>query len=390
MNTPAESLPVDLPDGWIHITMDAAVESMKNGLYKPANEYAERGVACLRMYNIDDGKIVWKSIKRMLLTPDEVNEYHLAPGDLLVNRVNSRELVGKAAVFPTGLEDCVYESKNIRVRLLSGLVNSDFANYQFLLFGQNHFNYNSQQVVGMASISQPQIAGLPLLLPPRIEQERIVSKVRRLLAEVDKTHARIANAKTILKRFRQAVLAAACSGKLTEDWRESHADEESVVSLRQRIATERVSRWESAQFTRPRKRRYPEPVPLDEAELPGVPEVWTWVSADEVCSQITDGEHIQPRYKLAGLPMITATHVRDGFVEFKDVGLISEEDFRKCLKRCAPAKDDILIVSVGATTGRVAIVPECQPFAMVRSVLAQLSQFEAIEPSKCFKFNEGY
>ena len=67
--------------------------------------------------------------------------------------------------------------------------------------------------------------------------------------------------------------------------------------------------------------------------------------------------------------MITATHVRDGLVEFKDVGLISEEDFRRCLERCAPTKDDILIVSVGATTGRAAIVPDCQPFAMVRSVL---------------------
>ncbi len=185
---------------------------MKNGLYKPSNEYAEYGVACLRMYNIDGGRIIWKNIKRMLLTSDEVNEYHLAPDDLLVNRVNSRELVGKTAVFPRGLEPCVYESKNIRVRLISELVNSDFVNYQLLLFGQHHFNYNSQQVVGMASISQPQIGDFPLLVPPRIEQDRIVSKVQATLARVAKSSSHIANVAKTLKRFRQTILATLRNG----------------------------------------------------------------------------------------------------------------------------------------------------------------------------------
>src|ERR1035441_2982429 len=179
----------ELPEGWIANNRNAAVESMKNGLYKPASEYAEHGVACLRMYNIDGGRIIWKNIKRMLLTSDEVNGYQLAPDDLLINRVNSRELVGKTAVFPRGLEPCVYESKNIRVRLLSELVNSDFVNYQLLLFGQYYFNYNSQQVVGMASISQPQIGDFPLLVPPRIEQDRIVSKVQATLAKVAKSRS---------------------------------------------------------------------------------------------------------------------------------------------------------------------------------------------------------
>src|SRR5439155_12557461 len=97
--------------------------------------------------------------------------------------------------------------------------NSDFVNYRLLLFGQRYFNYNSQQVVGMASISQPQIADFPLPLPPRAEQDRIVSKMRALLGGIEKASARIANVPKILKGFRQIVLAAACSGKLTEDWR---------------------------------------------------------------------------------------------------------------------------------------------------------------------------
>lgn len=221
---------------------------------------------------------------------------------------------------------------------------------------QNGFNKND-----LSAITVP--------LPPLAEQRRLVERLEDVISHVNLARHHLSSVPLILKHFRQAVLAVACSGRLTEDWRESHTNEESVASLRQRISTERTRAWESGQLAKHRKRRYPKPVLMGEEELPDVPETWTWVSADEVCSQITDGEHVQPRYKSVGLPMITATHVRDGFVEFKDVGLISEEDFRRCLDRCAPAKGDILIVSVGATTGRAAIVPECQPFAMVRSVL---------------------
>jgi type I restriction enzyme S subunit len=283
----------ELPEGWIEINLNAAVESMKNGLYKPANEYAEHGIACLRMYNIDGGRIIWKNIKRMLLTSEEVNEYQLTPDDLLVNRVNSRELVGKTAVFPKGLEPCVYESKNIRVRLLSELVNSDFVNYQLLLFGQHHFNYNSQQVVGMASISQPQIGDFPLLLPPRFEQDRIVSKVQAMLAKLAKSSSHIANVAKTLKRFRQAVLAAACSGRLTEDWRDKQRETEASELLLDSLLKQRREEWSRLQLLRLRARgkkvkpetlndKYVEPQPLPHPPEAELPEGWIWVSLEQL------------------------------------------------------------------------------------------------------------
>jgi type I restriction enzyme, S subunit len=67
--------------------------------------------------------------------------------------------------------------------------------------------------------------------------------------------------------------------------------------------------------------------------------------------------------------MLSAKHVRDGFVTLDGAGLISEINFLKALERCAPENGDILIVSVGATTGRSAIVQDCPAFAIVRSVL---------------------
>ena len=157
----------ELPGGWCLANVGQMTDSMKNGIYKPKEFYAEDGFACLRMYNIDQGKIVWKDIKRMNLTKEEIDEYLLVPGDLLVNRVNSRELVGKAAVISSGIEKCVFESKNIRVRVLNEVVNPYYLCYHFTLAGTEYFNRNAQQVVGMASISQPQIARFPVLPSPR-------------------------------------------------------------------------------------------------------------------------------------------------------------------------------------------------------------------------------
>ncbi|WP_437567210.1 restriction endonuclease subunit S [Sorangium sp. So ce542] len=59
----------------------------------------------------------------------------------------------------------------------------------------------------------------PFALPPLPEQRRIVAKVEALLAEVDAAKARLARASLVLRRLRQAVLSAACSGRLTEDLR---------------------------------------------------------------------------------------------------------------------------------------------------------------------------
>ena len=71
-------------------------------------------------------------------------------------------------------------------------------------------------------ISKAQLAALPFTLPPLPEQKRIADKLEAVLGRVDACRARLARVPDLLKRFRQSVLAAATSGRLTEDWREEH------------------------------------------------------------------------------------------------------------------------------------------------------------------------
>ena len=125
-----------------------------------------------------------------------------------MNRVNSRELVGKSVAIPAGLERCVFESKNIRVRIRRDLVSPEFVSYRLLSAGSRYFTQNAQQVVGMASISQPQVARFPLPLPPLAEQCRIVAEIEKQFTRLEAGVAALRRVQANLKRYRAGVLKA--------------------------------------------------------------------------------------------------------------------------------------------------------------------------------------
>ena len=75
------------------------------------------------------------------------------------------------------------------------------------------------------NISQGVVKEWPLPLPPLNEQKRIADRLDQLLTRIDKIKAHLDRILPLLKRFRQSVLAAATSGKLTEEWREEYVIE---------------------------------------------------------------------------------------------------------------------------------------------------------------------
>lgn len=76
----------------------------------------ERGVPVLGMPHIHQGRIRWRNVSFVELTPAEEQKYRLLAGDILFNRTNSAELVGKTAVFD-GAREAVFASYLIRYRV---------------------------------------------------------------------------------------------------------------------------------------------------------------------------------------------------------------------------------------------------------------------------------
>jgi type I restriction enzyme, S subunit len=89
-------------------------------------------------------------------------------------------------------------------------------------FIQRHYNTIQQKPKGMATphVDPEVFWNLEFPLPPLPEQKRIVEKLDTILPKAKSVKSRLDKIPRILKRFRQSVLASACSGKLTEDWRE--------------------------------------------------------------------------------------------------------------------------------------------------------------------------
>jgi type I restriction enzyme S subunit len=73
-------------------------------------------------------------------------------------------------------------------------------------------------------LSSRDIADIPIPLPTLSDQQRIVARLIEVEDDLGSIGAHLQTARTVLERLRSAVLAAACSGRLTEDWRKDHPD----------------------------------------------------------------------------------------------------------------------------------------------------------------------
>jgi type I restriction enzyme, S subunit len=205
--------PFHLPDGWVWCRLGEIVQSMTNGLYKPEVFYKETGVVCLRMYNIQEGKISFHNLKRMILTEEEIKTYSLLEGDLLLNRVNSVELLGKAAYINKYDEPLVYESKNIRVRFVNKEIIPKYVNVVFLTKIIRHqILKNYKKVTGQASINQDQLSCFQIPFLPFAEQQAVVERVDKLMAMVDELEKQVTERKEESELMMQSVLREAFAG----------------------------------------------------------------------------------------------------------------------------------------------------------------------------------
>lgn len=142
------------------------------------------GVPMLRMSNIFDSEVALDDVKYINIAEDIRQKYLLAKGDLLFNRTNSKELVGKTAVFEEDGE-YTFASYIIRVKLDSSKVNTNYINY---LFNSSFLKYQkdmiSRQILGQANINSKELQDFLFPLPPLKIQNQIAEKINQMKMEI--------------------------------------------------------------------------------------------------------------------------------------------------------------------------------------------------------------
>jgi len=230
------------------------------------------------------------------------------------------------------------------------------------------------QATTVPSIRKTDLQSLPVRLPPLAEQKRIVERVEQLLALVNAARGRLARVPSVLKRFRQAVLAAACSGRLTTDWRRTHTPGESAASLLDRILKDRKRRYNfvSEKARREGRNRLKPPKNLvqqdpDAGGLEELPETWLWVSWNDLVDWITYGFTRPMPHVVKGIPIVTAKNVLNSRIDFATADYTTPAAFEELSEKDRPRMGEILLTKDGSI-GRAAVVETEARFCINQSV----------------------
>src|SRR5690606_8201019 len=201
-------------------------------------------------------------------------------------------------------------------------------------FAQTILNECTKAGTTVDSIEVPRLSEFKFPLPPLAEQKQIAAKLDELLAQVDTIKTRLDAIPKILKRFRQSVLAAAVSGRLTEEWRGGGDFNCKALEL-------------------------------------------------GIAAKFIDYRGKTPSKTNSGVPLITAKNIRQGYISRSPEEFIAESDYESWMTRGIPKAGDVLITAE-APLGYVAVIDIKEKFALAqRAICLQFhndveSQYAAI------------
>jgi len=198
----------EIPDTWSWAKFGDVIEGMEYGTSEKCDT-DQIGIPVLRMGNIFEGKIDYGRLK--FGRADKLPA--LIPGDILFNRTNSAELVGKSAVYRGSPNPCSFASYLIRVR--APALNSDFvAAWINSAYGRQWITENKSQQVGQANLSGGKLCSMPIPIPPRHEQDEMASRLADAMAAKDDLHGLLSASELDKEALRQSILKSAFEGRL--------------------------------------------------------------------------------------------------------------------------------------------------------------------------------
>ena len=173
--------PIKNPKGWEVVTIGDIVTEVRYGTSKPAVEGGK--YPYLRMNNLTvDGHLDLKDLKYIDIPDDEMEKCVVRKGDVLFNRTNSIELVGKTAVFDLP-EDMVIAGYIIRVRLNERLLPEIFSQYMNLEALKDILRAMAKGAVNQANINAQELQSIKVYVPDMEVQKQFI----KMKAQVDKS-----------------------------------------------------------------------------------------------------------------------------------------------------------------------------------------------------------
>ena len=291
-----EEVPFEIPQGWEWCRLRDVIYPPKYGT--SSKSLSNGDVPVLRMGNIQDGEVVYDKLVFSNNVEDN-RKYLLQDGDLLFNRTNSAELVGKTAIFK-GNRHVIYAGYLILLRPIK--TNSEYLNY---IFSSPYVRSYCKEVktigVQQCNINAEKVSQLLVPIAPFEEQMRIADKIKEVLPSVDKYSISQYNLDllnvSLSECLKKSILQEAIQGRLVPQI----AEEGTAKELLEQIKTEKQKLVKEGKLKKSAlndsiifkgdDNKYYEQIgsEVTEIELPfDFPSTWSIARLNAVC-QLTDG-----------------------------------------------------------------------------------------------------
>jgi type I restriction enzyme S subunit len=365
-----------LPKGWICTPLTEAIDKIVGG-----------GTPSKAIASYFEGEIPWMTVKdmnkfRLIDTVDHISQEgvdnsstNVIPAGTPI--VATRMSLGK--IVRANFDSAI--NQDLKAIFLNNEINDFYFEFWYRSMAPVIESMGTGTTV--KGIKLTQLHSLDFMLPPRAEQKRIVEKLDSLLAQVDIIQKRLENLPNIIKRFRQSVLAAAVSGKLTEQWRKDNECQKSTVEIKKDIRSYRYEVWiedQEAKFLAKRK------VPKNDKWKDKYKEILTELSGEEkelprgwVYETLEGLIYISARIGWKGLkadeyteegPLFLSVHgLNHGqYVDLSRAYHISKDRYEES-PEIQLRNEDILVCKDGAGIGKIAIIKGLTELASINSSL---------------------
>ena len=379
--------PFVVPPNWSWTRIGTCSSLIEYGTSE-RSDHGENGIPVLKMGDIQNGQLILGGQKKVPQEIDDLPKLYLKRFDLLYNRTNSAELVGKTGIFLGEDHSYTFASYLIRIRFLHELTSPPYVNIAMNApyFRETQIVPQLQQQCGQANVNGTKLRNMIIPFPPLAEQHRIVAKVDELMALCDRLEAaqaeresrrdrlaaaslhrlnQPADATTVreharfhlshlqrltirseqIQQLRKAILSFGVRGQLVA---QNPHDESAVMLVRR--STEENPR---AQLRKPSER------PVDIGERYVLPVGWAWFKGEQIAEFVDpQPSHRTPPEHPGGVAYVGYADIgKDGYIDFKNARKVSSNVLDEQRQRYKLKNGDFIIGKIG-TIGRPFLLPE--------------------------------
>ena len=191
------------------------IAKVQTGIAKGKDNAGQQciNVPYLRVANVQDGYLDLEEVTTIDIPIDSLARYRLQPGDVLMNEGGDFDKLGRGHIWDGQIEPCIHQNHVFAVRPIA--VGAEWLNaFTCSVRAQFYFMGRSKQSTNLASISSTNIMELPVPVPPKSEQNDILSRLFTETTKLDDLTTEARHTIDLLKERRSALISAAVTGKI--------------------------------------------------------------------------------------------------------------------------------------------------------------------------------